>query len=207
MGGKSKRCKADLVPSTLPETRYARSGDVQIAYQVHGEGPLDAVWVGGPGAYLELVWENPGASRILERLGRFARVARFDRRGTGLSDPVTGAPSLEQQADDLAAVMDAVDLDRAALIGEGDGARLCILFAALRPERVSALVLFGPAAHGGAVITADRRDQLLEIIEESWGEGDLLTLGAEPSGRPGLPALVVPLRARGGGARTWRVSC
>ena len=167
-----------MIPSTLHETRYARAGDVQIAYQVHGEGPLDAVWVGGPGGHLELMWENPGADRLLERTGRFARVVRFDRRGTGLSDPVAGAPTLEQQADDLAAVMDAADVERAALIGEGDGARLCILFAATRPERVSALVVYGAAAHGGAVLTEGRRDQLLEIIDERWGQGELLSLWA-----------------------------
>jgi class 3 adenylate cyclase len=134
--------------------------------------------VGGPAAHLELVWENPGASRILERLGRFARVVRLDRRGTGLSDPVTGAPTLEEQADDLAAVMEAADVERAALIGEGDGARLCALFAATRPERASSLVLYGISAHGGAVLTPDRQDRLLEIIEEHWGEGGLLHLWA-----------------------------
>jgi class 3 adenylate cyclase len=167
-----------MVLSTVPETHYARAGDIRIAYQVHEEGALDAVWVGGPGAHLELMWENPSAHRLLERIGRFARVVRFDRRGTGLSDPVTGAPTPEQHAEDLTAVMDAVDLERAALIGEGDGARLCLLFAATRPERVSALALYGATTHGSAVLTEDLRDQLLEIIEERWGEGDLLRLWA-----------------------------
>jgi class 3 adenylate cyclase len=176
--GKRPEAHDQMFLSTLPETQYARAGDVQIAYQVHGEGALDAVWVGGPGAHLELMWENPSANRLLEHLGRFARVVRFDRRGTGLSDPVTGAPTLEQQADDLAAAMDAAGFERAALIGEGDGARLCILFAATRPERVSALALYGATAQGSAVLTEDLRDQLLEIIEERWGEGDLLRLWA-----------------------------
>jgi class 3 adenylate cyclase len=161
-----------------PDTAYTRSGDVQIAYQVHGEGAIDLVLVGGPASHLDVIWENPGAARYLERLGRFARVVRFDRRGTGLSDPVSGPPTLEQQAEDLAAVMDAVGLERAALLGDGDGGRLCALFAAMCPERATALALYGTSASGREILTPQRRDALLEIIEEHWGEGALLSLYA-----------------------------
>ena len=164
--------------TTPPDTRYARSGDVQIAYQVHGEGDVDLVNVGGPASHLDVLWENPAACRYLERLGAFARVVRFDRRGTGLSDAVSGPPTLEQQADDLEAVMDQVGLGRAALFGDQDGGRLCALFAATRPRRVSALVLYGTSASGAEVVTPDRREQLLEIIEEHWGEGALLPVWA-----------------------------
>lgn len=164
--------------TTPPDTRYAHSGDVQIAYQVHGEGAIDLVSVGGPASHLDVLWENPGACRYLERLGGFARVVRFDRRGTGLSDPISGPPTLEQQADDLEAVMDAVGLERAALFGDQDGGRLCTLFAATRPERVTALALYGTSASGAEVVTPERRQQLLTVIEEHWGEGSLLPFWA-----------------------------
>ena len=161
-----------------PETRYARSGEVQLASQVHGEGDIDLVLVGGPASHLDVIWEDPGARRYLERLGDFARVVRFDRRGTGLSDPISGPPTLEQQADDLAAVMDAVGLPRAALLGDGDGGRLCALFAATRPERVSALCLYGTSASGAEVVTPERQREFGEVIEDHWGEGGLMALYA-----------------------------
>ena len=164
--------------TVAPDTSYARSGDVQIAYQVHGEGEIDLVLVGGPASHLDVIWEDPRAFRYLERLGRFARVVRFDRRGTGLSDPITGPPTLDQQADDLGAVMDAVGLERAALLGDGDGGRLCALFAATRPERVIALALYGTSASGAEVVTPERQQTFGTIIEEHWGEGGLMPLYA-----------------------------
>ncbi|CAA9478683.1 MAG: Adenylate cyclase [uncultured Solirubrobacterales bacterium] len=161
-----------------PDTSYARSGEVQIAYQVHGEGDIDLVLVGGPASHLDVIWEDPGARRYLERIGDFARVVRFDRRGTGLSDPITGSPTLEQQADDLGAVMDAVGFERAALVGDGDGGRLCALFAATRPERVSALCLYGTSASGAEVVTPERQREAGKVIEDHWGEGGLMALYA-----------------------------
>ena len=161
-----------------PDTSYARSGEVQIAYQVHGEGDIDLVLVGGPASHLDVIWEDPGARRYLERIGGFARVVRFDRRGTGLSDPITGSPTLEQQADDLGAVMDAVGFERAALVGDGDGGRLCALFAATRPERVSALCLYGTSASGAEVVTPERQREFGKVIEDHWGEGGLMALYA-----------------------------
>ena len=162
----------------LPDTQYVRAGDGEVAFQVYGDGPVDLVTVGGPAAHLEVIWENAEAAHYQERLGTFARVVRFDRRGTGLSDPLRSPPALEDQADDLAVVMDAVGLERAAVLGEGDAARLCALFAATRPERVTRLVLYGTSARGEDVLTPERRDALVCLIDERWGEGEMLPLWA-----------------------------
>ncbi|RHW23846.1 alpha/beta fold hydrolase [Nocardioides immobilis] len=131
---------------TQPTTRYARSGDVSIAYQVFGDGPLDIVVVPGFVSHVELIWEVPTAVHILERLASFSRVILFDKRGSGLSDPVVGAPTLEERMDDVRAVMDAAGSDRAAIFGLSEGAPMSILFAATYPEQTSALVLYGGMA-------------------------------------------------------------
>jgi pimeloyl-ACP methyl ester carboxylesterase/class 3 adenylate cyclase len=157
----------------IAETHYASYGGVSVAYQVHGHGDVDIVLPGGPATHLDAVLEVPGVERFLELLSRFARVIRFDRRGTGLSDPVAGPPTLEQQADDLLAVMDAAGSERAALLGEGDGTRLCALMAATHPDRVQALVLWAAAARGSDVVTPEVRDTLLDIFEQSWGRGEM----------------------------------
>ena len=125
----------------LPETRYARSGDVHIAYQVSGEGPFDLVFVQGYVSHLELHWKMATFAPFLERLSSFCRLIRFDKRGTGMSDPVSGAPTLETRMDDVRAVMDAVGSKRAALYGLSEGAAMSILFAATYPERTAALVV------------------------------------------------------------------
>jgi pimeloyl-ACP methyl ester carboxylesterase len=124
-----------------PETRYAMSGDVHIAYQVVGEGPFDLIFVPGFVTHLELQWRLPGMGEFLRDLGSFSRLIRFDKRGTGMSDPVSGAPSLETRMDDVRAVMDAVGSRRAAFYGLSEGAALSILFAATYPERTAALVV------------------------------------------------------------------
>src|SRR3954454_5809397 len=126
-----------------PETRYARSGDVHVAYQVFGEGELDRVLVQGFITHVELVWEHEPFARGLEALGTFARVIIFDRRGSGLSDPVPGAPTLEERMDDVRAVMDAAGSERAALLGVSEGVPMSIVYAASYPERVQALVCCG----------------------------------------------------------------
>jgi class 3 adenylate cyclase len=162
---------------TLPETRYARAGDdIRIAYQVHGEGPLDLVAAYGPAAHLEVEWENPALARFFERLGSFARVVRFDRRGTGLSDPTSRPPTLEEYVDDMCAVLEAVGVDRPALYGGGDAGRMCLSFAAKHPERARALVTFGTSARGADVLTPERREAFLDLIDEHWGEGGFLPL-------------------------------
>ena len=127
----------------VPETRYARSGDVSVAFQVFGSGPFDLVYVPGWVSNIELMWENPRVASSLERFGAFARVITFDKRGTGLSDRVAGYPTLEQRMDDVRAVMDAAGSNRAALFGHSEGAGMCILFAATYPDRTRALITYG----------------------------------------------------------------
>src|SRR5262249_38017729 len=124
-----------------PETRYARSGDLWIAYQVAGEGPFDLVFVSPFLTHVELQWTLPGFDETLAKLGSFSRLIRFDKRGVGMSDRVSGAPTLEARMDDVRAVRDAVGSTRAALFGVSEGAPMSLLFAATYPERTAALVL------------------------------------------------------------------
>ncbi len=133
----------------VPDTRYAKSGDVHVAYQVWGDGPLNLVFVPGWISHVELMWEEPATARFFERLGAFATVAFFDKRGTGLSDPVPvhELPTLEQRMDDARAVMDAAGMEKAALLGISEGGAMGVLFAATYPERTTALVLYGCWAH------------------------------------------------------------
>ena len=124
-----------------PETRYALSGDVHIAYQVVGDGPIDLVFVPGFVTHMELQWKLPEYGAFINELGSFSRLIRFDKRGTGMSDPVSGAPNLETRMDDVRAVMDAVGSRRAAFYGLSEGAAMSILFAATYPERTAALIV------------------------------------------------------------------
>jgi pimeloyl-ACP methyl ester carboxylesterase len=125
----------------VPETRYAKSGDLNIAYQVSGVGPFDLVFVPGYVTHLELHWSIPSFAPVLEKLGSFSRLIRFDKRGTGMSDRVSGAPTLEARMDDVRAVMDAVGSQRAAFYGLSEGAAMALLFAATYPDRTAALVV------------------------------------------------------------------
>jgi pimeloyl-ACP methyl ester carboxylesterase len=124
-----------------PETRYAKSGDVHIAYQVVGNAPRDLVIVPGWVSNIEVFWGDPTVARFFERLGSFARLIPFDKRGTGLSDRVAEMPNLETRMDDVRAVMDAVGCERAALCGYSEDGPTCALFAATYPARTSALVM------------------------------------------------------------------
>lgn len=171
--------------------RYARSGEVNIAYQVTGEGPLDLVLVSGFVSHLDDDWQHPSSARLLERLGSFARLIRFDKRGTGLSDRAVGLPDFETRMDDVRAVMDAADSDRAALFGYSEGGPLGILFAATYPRRVQALVLYGTYAKRTGpdtdypwCETAEERAAYAAAIERGWGvEADLgrMAPGADES--------------------------
>ncbi len=161
-----------------PETRYAQSGDIGIAYQVLGEGDMDLVIAFPFVSHLDLLWENPAQSHFINRLGSFARVIVFDRRGVGLSDPAAGAPTLEERMDDVRAVMDAADSKRAALLGMSEGATMCMLFAATYPERTSALVLWGAMARSTAAPDypwAPEREAVeeaqAELVAPLWGKG------------------------------------
>src|SRR5438093_3931361 len=128
-----------------PEIRYARSGDVSIAYQVAGEGPVDLVFVPFL-SNLAHIWESPAWARFFGRLTRFCRLILFDKRGTGLSDRLRELPTLETRMDDFRAVMDSVGSERAFVMGMMEGGQMTALFAATYPERATALVLFNPAA-------------------------------------------------------------
>jgi len=157
-----------------PETRYARSGDVRIAYQVIGNGPIDLVFVPGFLSNLEVHWEDPGYSHLLQRLSAFTRLIQFDKRGTGLSDRVDSRdlPNLETRMDDVRAVMDAAGSGRAALLGASEGAPMSILFAATYPARTRALVLYGGYAHfHTAVMGAEALAAFLANAERTWGTG------------------------------------
>jgi len=129
-----------------PETRYAKSGDVHIAYQVTGEGPLHLVFVPGFVSHVEASWQSPGRAKFFRRLASFSRLILFDKRGTGLSDRTSQIFTLEQRMDDVRAVMDAVGCERAALFGISEGGPMSILFAATYPERTTALVMYGAYA-------------------------------------------------------------
>jgi pimeloyl-ACP methyl ester carboxylesterase len=128
-----------------PDTLYAKSGDVHIAYQVFGDGPINLVMVPGFVSNIENYWDEPDLPRFLRRLATYARVVTFDKRGTGMSDRVAELPGLDQRMDDLRAVMDAAGVEQAALLGISEGAPLSILFAAtypvVRPLRLPALLM------------------------------------------------------------------
>ncbi|MFN2541195.1 MAG: adenylate/guanylate cyclase domain-containing protein [Chthoniobacterales bacterium] len=166
-------------PGIPPPTQYVRSGDVHIAYQVVGEGPLDIVYVPGWLSHVELAWELPDLVHGFNRLASFSRLILFDKRGTGMSDPVPNdqLPTLEQRMDDVRAVMDAVGSERAAVFGASEGGNMSILFAATYPDRTIALCTFGcfskriwspdyPWAP-----TPDERQLTYEAIERDWSTG------------------------------------
>jgi class 3 adenylate cyclase len=207
----------------VPPTRYARAGDLQIAYQVVGDGPIDLVFVPGFVSHIELLWEEPHLARFIERLASFSRLILFDRRGQGLSDRPGAPPTLEQGMDDIRAVMDAAGSERAALLTVSEGGPMSILFAASYPERVSSLVLWGSFAR---VLKADdypegvapeRYARLCEQVESEWGGpvlarifapsraedqrflewwGRLLRNGSSPRGATGLLRLYEEIDVR-----------
>jgi pimeloyl-ACP methyl ester carboxylesterase/class 3 adenylate cyclase len=166
-----------------PETHYAKSGEINIAYQVVGNGPLDLVFVPGFISHLDLQWADPRIARFLEKLASFSRLILFDKRGTGLSDPVAAPAPLEDRIDDVRAVMDAAGSERAALFGLSEGGPMSVLFAATYPERTRALILCGTFATG----TLDPDDnpagqrwvdafKRVLAAAEHWGEGRTLEI-------------------------------
>jgi class 3 adenylate cyclase len=160
-----------------PQTRYAHSGDASIAFQVVGQGDLNLILVNGPASHLELMWEEPATARCFERLATFSNLVLFDRRGTGLSDAVSSPPTLEQQMDDLGAVLEAAGIQQTAVWGSSD-LGLSSLYAATHPDRVCALVLSGASSHGAASLTPELKEQLFDAIENHWGDGSLLSIFA-----------------------------
>src|SRR3974390_250330 len=158
----------------LPETRYVFSGDVSIAYQVMGNGPVDIIVVPGLFSHVEFLHEMPGYTAFMRRLSNFARVVTFDKRGQGLSDRISGAPSLEERMDDLRAIMDAIGSRRAALFGFSEGCPMSVMFAATHPSRISHLILFGSFARGSDRIPDDVWPTHVEEIIRNWGSGTMV---------------------------------
>jgi pimeloyl-ACP methyl ester carboxylesterase len=188
----------------IPETRYTKSGDVHIAYQVMGSGPLDVVFVPGFVSHLEHQWDLPGWAHMMHRVASFARLIMFDKPGTGLSDRFAAIPTLEQRMDDVRAVMDAVGSERAAFIGVSEGGPMGILFAATYPHRTAALILYGTYArrmwapdHPWGRTETDLRS-LLERMEQSWGKDPVADIWA--------PSILNNEEARRAVATYWRRS-
>jgi class 3 adenylate cyclase len=157
-----------------PETHYARSGEIAIAYQVHGDGPHDILFTSGAASNVDSIWLLPEAVELFERLGRFARLIRFDRRDVGLSDPIKDDLTLEAHAADALSVMDAVGADRPFLLGATDGARALAAVAATQPERVAGLIAVWGTARGAAVASPETADMVTQSLADLNWPGDLL---------------------------------
>jgi len=167
-----------------PQTRYAKSGDVNIAYQVIGDGPFDLIFAPGFVSNVEFGWEEPSLERFYRRLAAFCRLVIFDKRGTGLSDRVAGVPDLETRIDDVRAIMDATGSERAAVLGYSEGAAMAALFAATYPARTPALILYGSflasewlpyiATSGATAERGSVRESMRDLaeIERRWGTPD-----------------------------------
>ncbi len=163
----------ELQPSVeaIPATRYAKSGDLSIAYQVFGNGPRNLVITPGFVSNLDWIWNEPDMARFHRHIAEFARVVIFDKRGTGLSDRVAGVPSLEQRTDDLRAVMDAARVQRAAIMGVSQGCGMSIQFAAQYPERTSTIILYGGWAYSSRIrMLEEGSTQKRPSMYQNWGE-------------------------------------
>jgi pimeloyl-ACP methyl ester carboxylesterase len=183
--------------SEQPETRYARSGDVSIAYQVVGGGPFDLVWTPGAFTNVELGWDDPAHARFRTALASFARLIVFDKRGTGLSDRVAGVADLETRMDDIRAVMDAAESERAVVAGVSEGGPMAMLFAATYPERVHALVLYGTLPRfsraAGFPWGSDSKQAYLDEAEtdaRAWGTEEPAREILEEQGQEPTPELI-----------------
>ena len=168
---------------TPPETRYAKSGELRIAYQVVGGGPLDLVFVPGFVSNIELFWEIPEWVQFFSRLAAFSRLILFDKRGTGLSDRDVGIATLEERMDDVRAVMDAAGSEHAALFGISEGGPMSLLFAATYPQRARALVLYGSYALSEHLLVSEVEfNKEIELIDRLWGSGGYLMARYMPRG-------------------------
>ena len=168
---------------TPPGTRYAKSGEVRIAYQVVGSGPFDLVYVPGFVSNIELFWEIPEWVQFFSRLAAFSRLILFDKRGTGLSDRDVGIATLEERMDDVRAVMDAAGSEHAALFGISEGGPMSLLFAATYPQRARALVLYGSYALSEHLLVSEVEfNKEIELIDRLWGSGGYLMARYMPRG-------------------------
>jgi len=163
-----------------PETRYAQSRDVYIAYQITGKGPVDVVWAPGTMSHLDLDWDIPRKARFIEWLSSFCRLIRFDKRGTGLSDRPPGAATLEERTDDIRAVMDACGSQRAAIFGVSEGASMACVFAATYPDRTHSLIIWGGQARVVQTdgypwgLTSNEYERMTELLSEQWPSAEYL---------------------------------
>ncbi len=179
-----------------PETQYARSGSVQIAYQITGNGPIDLVWAPGTASHLDMDWEWPPKVDYIRRLSSFSRLIRFDKRGTGLSDRPTDAATLDERIDDIRAVMDAAGSRRAALLGVSEGGSMSCLFSSVYPDRVLALILWGTQARWVQTddypwgVTPEEQTQMVEELTKKGVTRDYI-LAPGTSGGSGVSAAYV----------------
>jgi pimeloyl-ACP methyl ester carboxylesterase len=201
-----RRGALTLQPVAVPVTRYARAGGVNIAFQVLGEGPLDLVWLPSMTHHVELAWESPAHVRLLTRFASFSRLIVFDKRGTGMSDRLGGADTLETRMDDIRMVMDAAGSERAVICGLGESGPLCVLFAATYPDRTSALVLvnstprFVRAPDMPWLPSRGELEQRAEEMSRHWGEVDFHEAWIR-RGNPSIPEEDLP-----GFMRVFRLS-
>jgi pimeloyl-ACP methyl ester carboxylesterase len=160
-------------------TRYAKNGDISVAYQVFGEGDVDLVFVPGFISHIENYWDEPRFAQWLRKLGSFCRVILFDKQGTGLSDRSSKLPNMDERMDDVSAVMDAVGIEQAAIFGISEGGSLAALFAASHPERSQALILYGAFAQFTSWFpTQEALEGLFQYIDSAWGSGESLPMFA-----------------------------
>jgi class 3 adenylate cyclase len=188
--------------------RYAQSGDVDIAYEVAGDGPLDIVFAFDWVSHLDIVWEHPQNERFLRRFTNYGRLIAFDMRGSGLSDPVQSHPSPEEWMDDVRAVMEAAGSERAALVGHGSAGQMCALFAASHPERTQALVTINSYARLARApdylwgLPPKAQQSVLTMIETAWGTGaPMLTMAPAEFRDDRLQGYLARLERTAGGPR------
>jgi len=180
----------------LPKTKYARSGDVRIAYQITGNGSFDVVWAPGTMSHLDLDWEIPQRALFFERFGQFCRLVRFDKRGTGLSDRPVKMATLEERTDDIRAVMDDVGIERANIFGVSEGGSMACLFAATYPQRVNSLLVWGAQARWIASPdhpwgqTQEQHDQMIAMIDNDWPSFEYITGPGAGVGKDADPAFI-----------------
>jgi pimeloyl-ACP methyl ester carboxylesterase len=180
----------------LPKTKYARSGDVRIAYQITGDGPLDVVWAPGTMSHLDLDWEIPQRALFFERFSKFCRLIRFDKRGTGLSDRPVHMATLEERTDDIRAVMDDVGIKSANIFGVSEGGSMACLFAATYPERVKSLLIWGAQARWVAsedhpwAQTREEHNEMLAMVQDDWPSIEYIIGPGAGMGKDAPPAAV-----------------
>ena len=183
----------------LPKTKYARSDDVRIAYQITGAGPFDVVWAPGTMSHLDLDWEIPQRALFFERFSKFCRLIRFDKRGTGLSDRPVKMATLEERTDDIRAVMDDIGIECANIFGVSEGGSMACLFAATYPQRVNSLLVWGAQARWIASPdhpwgqTQEEHDRMVAMIDDDWPSFEYITGPGAGVGKDADPAFIESL--------------